>query len=100
VYRDNDVLFVSIHSLHKISKFKGGDRNSPKIYKLGSGSWQKLKQTTKSKVKDIANELIKLYAERIQEKDTILQPIPICSRNWKPHLFTKTPPISLNQPMM
>lgn len=79
IYRDNDVLFVSIHSLHKISKFKGGDGDSPKIYKLGTGAWQKLKQTTKGKVKDIAGELIKLYAERLQEKgypytpDTYLQ---------------------------
>jgi transcription-repair coupling factor (superfamily II helicase) len=79
VYRDNDVLYVSIHSLHKISKFKGGDSESPKIYKLGTGAWQKLKQSAKSRVKDIANELIKLYAERIQVKgfsfsaDTYLQ---------------------------
>jgi transcription-repair coupling factor (superfamily II helicase) len=64
VYQDNDVLYVSIHSLHKISKFKGKDGSEPKIYKLGSGAWQRLKATTKSKVKDIARELIALYAKR------------------------------------
>ena len=54
VYRDNDVLFVNIHGLHRISKYKGKDGEPPRIYKLGTGAWQKLKQTTKSKVKDIA----------------------------------------------
>ena len=53
-YRDNDVLLVSIHSLHRISKYKGKEGVEPKINKLGSGAWQKLKDKTKSKVKDIA----------------------------------------------
>ena len=65
VYRDNDILYVGIHSLHRISKYKGKDGAEPKIYKLGSGAWQKLKQATKSKVKDIAKDLIKLYAKRM-----------------------------------
>lgn len=79
VYKDQDTLYVSIHSLHKISKFKSKDGEPPKIYKLGTGTWQKLKQTTKSKVKDIAKELIQLYALRKSEKgfaynaDTYLQ---------------------------
>lgn len=64
VYQDNDILYVSIHALHKISKYKGKDSGEPKIYKLGTGAWQKLKATTKSKVKDIARELIALYAKR------------------------------------
>jgi transcription-repair coupling factor (superfamily II helicase) len=64
VYRDNDVLYVGIHSLHRISKFKSKDGEPPKIYKLGTGAWQKLKATTKSKVKDIAKDLIALYAKR------------------------------------
>jgi len=64
VYRDNDVLFVNIHGLHRISKYKGKDGEPPKIYKLGTGTWQKLKQATKSKVKDIARELTALYAKR------------------------------------
>lgn len=67
-YRDNDVLFVSIHSLHRISKYKGKDGLEPKINKLGTGAWQRLKERTKSKVKDIARELISLYAQRKQEK--------------------------------
>lgn len=65
VYRDNDILYVGIHSLHRISKYKGKDNAEPKIYKLGSGAWQKLKQATKKKVKDIAKDLIVLYAKRM-----------------------------------
>jgi len=65
VYRDNDILYVGIHSLHRISKYKGKDNTEPKIYKLGSGAWQKLKQATKKKVKDIAKDLIQLYAKRM-----------------------------------
>jgi transcription-repair coupling factor (superfamily II helicase) len=64
VYRDNDVLFVNIHGLHRISKYKGKDSEPPKIYKLGNGDWQRLKQATKKKIKDIAHDLIVLYAER------------------------------------
>jgi transcription-repair coupling factor (superfamily II helicase) len=65
VYRDNDILYVGIHSLHRISKYKGKDTAEPKIYKLGSGAWQKLKLATKKKVKDIAKDLILLYAKRM-----------------------------------
>jgi len=65
VYRDNDTLFVGIHSLHRISKYKGKDGSPPKIYKLGSGAWLKLKQSTKNRVKDIAKDLIALYAKRM-----------------------------------
>ncbi|MDP3002695.1 MAG: transcription-repair coupling factor [Bacteroidales bacterium] len=65
VYRDNDILYVGIHSLHRISKYKGKDNSEPKIYKLGSGAWQKLKQNTKTRVKDIAKDLIHLYAKRM-----------------------------------
>ena len=65
VYRDNDILYVGIHSLHRISKYKGKDNSEPKIYKLGSGAWQKLKQSTKARVKDIAKDLIHLYAKRL-----------------------------------
>jgi len=79
VYKDRDVLYVNIHSLHRISKYKGKDSGPPKIYKLGSGAWQKLKSSTKKKVKDIARELILLYAQRKEQKgfsfsaDTYLQ---------------------------
>ena len=64
IYQDNDILFVSIHSLHRISKYKGKDDTPPKIYKLGSGAWQRLRQSTKNKIKDIAKDLISLYAKR------------------------------------
>jgi transcription-repair coupling factor (superfamily II helicase) len=79
VYRDNDVLFVSIHNLHRISKYKGKEDSPPKMYKLGSGAWEKLKTTTKRKVKDIAKDLIQLYAQRKSQEgfkfspDTYLQ---------------------------
>lgn len=79
VYRDNDILYVGIHSLHRISKYKGKDNSEPKIYKLGSGAWQKLKQSTKNRVKDIAKDLIQLYAKRMSSPgysyspDTYLQ---------------------------
>jgi transcription-repair coupling factor (superfamily II helicase) len=68
IYGDRDILYVSIHSLHKISKFNGKDGAPPKIYKLGSAAWKKLKQKTKSRVKKIAFDLIKVYAKRRLEK--------------------------------
>jgi len=64
IYQNNDFVYVSIHSLHKISKYRGKDGTPPKVHKLGSGVWQNTKNKTKSKVKDIARELIGLYAER------------------------------------
>ena len=68
VYAGGDVVFVSIHSLHRISKFKSRDGEPPKIYRLGSKAWDNLKRSTKSKVKDIAEDLIKLYSERQQAR--------------------------------
>ncbi|MBD0779543.1 transcription-repair coupling factor [Maribacter sp. ANRC-HE7] len=68
MYGDRDILYVSIHSLHKISKFNGKDGAVPKIYKLGSAAWKKLKQKTKSRVKKIAFDLIKVYAKRRLQK--------------------------------
>jgi transcription-repair coupling factor (superfamily II helicase) len=68
IYGDRDVLYISIHSLHKINKFNGKDGKAPKIYKLGSGAWKKLKQKTKTRVKKIAYDLIKLYAKRKMQK--------------------------------
>ncbi|MBQ7310099.1 MAG: transcription-repair coupling factor [Alistipes sp.] len=64
VYRDGDVLFINVHSLHCISRYKSGDGERPKVHKLGSGAWQKLKTATKRAVKDISRELIALYAKR------------------------------------
>ncbi len=68
VYADNDIVYVSIHSLYKISKFNGKDGAPPKIYKLGSNAWKALKQKTKSRVKHIAFNLIQLYSKRRLEK--------------------------------
>ena len=64
IYKDNDILFVNVHALHRISRYKSGEGEPPKIYKLGNGAWQKLKATTKKAVKDISRELIALYAKR------------------------------------
>ncbi|HEX8331254.1 MAG TPA: transcription-repair coupling factor, partial [Segetibacter sp.] len=64
IYKDNDILYVNINSLHKISKFTGKEGSVPKISKIGSDAWQKLKEKTKTKVKEIAFDLIQLYAER------------------------------------
>ena len=64
IYRDNDVLYVNINSLHKITKFTGKEGTVPRVNKLGSDAWQKLKNKTKKQVKDIAADLIKLYAKR------------------------------------
>ena len=64
IYRDNDILYVNINSLHKISKYTGKEGTVPKINKIGSDVWQKLKEKTKTKVKEIAFDLIKLYAQR------------------------------------
>jgi transcription-repair coupling factor (superfamily II helicase) len=68
VYADNDIVYVSIHSLHKISKYNGKDGTPPKIYKLGSTAWKTLKQKTKARVKHIAFNLIQLYAKRRLDK--------------------------------
>ena len=68
IYKDNDTVYVSVHSLHKISRFKSKDGEPPKIYKLGSKTWQNLKANAKSKVKDIAKDLIQLYAKRRASK--------------------------------
>ncbi len=79
MYKDNDVVFVSVHALHKISRYKSKDSEPPRIHKLGSKAWQNLKASTKSKVKDIAKDLIQLYAKRKSAKgfafsaDTFMQ---------------------------
>ncbi|MDR1653415.1 MAG: transcription-repair coupling factor [Prevotellaceae bacterium] len=79
VFQNGDSIFVSIHALHRVAKYKGKDGEPPKISKLGSGAWERLKERTKAKVKDIARDLIRLYAKRKAEKgfayspDTYLQ---------------------------
>lgn len=74
VYRDNDSLLVSIHSLHRIAKYKGKEGQEPTVNKLGTAAWQNLKNKTKSKVKDIARELIALYAKRKMENGFAFSP--------------------------
>ncbi len=79
IYGERDILYLSIHSLYKISKYNGKEGKAPRIYKLGSKAWELLKQKTKSRVKQIAYDLIKLYAKRKEKKgfkyskDTYLQ---------------------------
>ena len=68
LYQNDDAIFVSIHGLHRISKYKGKDGEPPRMNKLGSGAWERLKERTKAKVKDIARDLILLYAARKAEK--------------------------------
>jgi len=74
IYGDRDILYLSIHSLHKISKYNGKDGKEPKIYKLGSDAWKKLKQKTKTRVKQIAFNLIELYAKRRLQKGFAFDP--------------------------
>ncbi len=68
IYGDRDILYISIHALHKITKYNGKDGKAPKVHKLGSNVWKKLKQKTKSRVKHIAYDLIQLYAKRKMQK--------------------------------
>lgn len=74
VYQNEDVVFVSIHSLHKVSKYKGKEGEPPRLNKLGTGAWEKLKERTKTKIKDIARDLIKLYSQRREEKGFAFSP--------------------------
>ena len=74
IYRDNANVFVSIHNLHRISKYKGKEGSEPSIARLGSGAWERLKERTKEKVKDIARDLIRLYATRKQQQGFAYSP--------------------------
>ncbi len=74
VYQNNDIVFVSIHALHKLSKYRGKEGVPPKINRIGSGAWQRVKERTKSKLKDIARDLIRLYAARKEEKGFAFSP--------------------------
>ncbi|MCK5815989.1 MAG: transcription-repair coupling factor, partial [Flavobacteriaceae bacterium] len=111
VYGDRDILYISIHSLHKISKYNGKDGKAPKMHKLGSGAWKKLKQKTKTRVKKIAYDLIQLYAKRKTQKgfqfgpDTFMQHELEASFIYEdtPDQFTSTQDVKLDmekeQPM-
>ena len=74
VFNGNDIVFVSIHALHKVSKYKGKDGEPPKLSTLGTGAWEKIKERTKTKIKDIARDLIKLYSTRREEKGFAFSP--------------------------
>jgi transcription-repair coupling factor (superfamily II helicase) len=73
-FLNDDIIFVSIHNLHKISKYKGKDNEPPRLNKLGSGAWENLKNKTKKKVKDIAKDLILLYSKRKDERGFAFSP--------------------------
>ena len=73
-YLNDDKIFVSIHSLHKLAKYRGKEGVEPRLNKLGSGAWNKIKERTKSKLKDIARDLIRLYAARRNEKGFAFSP--------------------------
>ena len=74
IYKNDDVVFVSIHNLHKISKYRGKEGDAPTINKLGTGAWERMKERTKKKIKDIARDLIKLYSQRYKEKGFAFSP--------------------------
>ncbi len=74
IYKGNSAVFVSIHSLHKVSKYKGREGEPPRISTLGTGAWERMKERTKTKIKDIARDLIKLYSRRMQEKGFAFSP--------------------------
>ena len=74
IYRNDDVVFVSIHNLHKISKYRGKEGDAPQVSKLGTGAWERMKERTKNKIKDIARDLIKLYSQRYKEEGFAFSP--------------------------
>ena len=74
IYKNDDLVFVSIHNLHKISKYHGKEGDAPVVSKLGSGAWERMKERTKSKIKDIARDLIKLYSQRYKEEGFAFSP--------------------------
>ncbi len=74
IYRNDDIVFVSIHNLHKISKYRGKEGEPPAVNKLGTGAWERMKERTKKKIKDIARDLIKLYSQRNREEGFAFSP--------------------------
>lgn len=74
IYKNDDIVFVSIHNLHKISKYRGKEGDAPTVSKLGTGAWERMKERTKKKIKDIARDLIKLYSQRYKERGFAFSP--------------------------
>ena len=92
IYQNDDVVFVSIHSLHKVSKYKGKEGEMPRLNKLGTGAWEKLKERTKKKIKDIARDLIRLYSQRREEKGFAYSPDSFLQRELEASfLYEDTP---------
>ena len=96
IYQNDDVVFVSIHSLHKISKYKGKEGEPPRINKLGTGAWEKIKERTKTKIKDIARDLIKLYSQRKQEKGFAYTPDSFLQHELEASFLYEDTPDQLN----
>jgi transcription-repair coupling factor (superfamily II helicase) len=88
-YKSGDILYISIHSLHKISKYVGKEGTAPTLHRIGSGTWDKLKEKTKKRVKEIAIDLIKLYAKRKAQKGFAYSPDNYLQTELKHHLSTK-----------
>lgn len=91
VYQNEDIVFVSIHALHKLSKYRGQDGEAPKLNKLGSGAWNRIKERTKSRLKDIARDLIRLYAARKDQQGHAFAPDSYMQTSLKHRLSTRTP---------
>lgn len=95
VYQHDDVVFVSIHNLHKISKYKGKEGEEPRLSRLGTGAWEKMKDRTKSKIKDIARDLIKLYSQRKHEKGFQFSPDSYLQQELEASFFYEDTPDQL-----
>lgn len=93
-YQHDDIVLVSIHALHKLSKYKGREGTPPHLSRLGTGAWEKMKDRTKKKIKDIARNLIKLYSQRKEEKGYAFSADSFLQQELEASLLTKTRPIS------
>lgn len=98
-YSDGGFIFVSIHALHKVSKYKAKDGEPPRVSKLGSGAWERLKDRVKTKVKDIARDLIRLYAERRKEKGFSFSPDSYLQRELEASFLYEDTPDQLKATM-
>ena len=97
-YAKGDVLYVNVNALYKLSKYSGKEGHKPKLTTLGTGQWQRSKRKAKKRLKDIARELIKLYAKRKASIGHRFPQIPPGNESWKPPFPLKTPPINIPRP--
>ena len=101
IYKDNDILYVNINSLHKISKYTGKEGTVPKVNKLGSDAWQKLKEKTKTKVKEIAFRPDQIICPTKKRRQALrMHRIITCKLNWKLHSFMRILPTRARQQQM